>query len=661
MPSPFSKYTGEQIQPINYLPYTGEMARQRYESISNLGKGIAEGIKNYRQASDERENLAEVAKGVIGEFVTQDFQNPEDKATFIPKADAPIHHQDLIKEALKAGDGDIGAGLSAMPISKLRAWTTLHTKYISDVRLEAENALKREGIQVQKDDLAFREKTAEAQNQYNKDLLTLKQKEHELARKQHQQNLREKKKTEAIKNLTSEVDNENVSPYGTLIKEVTVRQKVGDIFDEDGNLIVQNVDIEDAIEALNLPRDKVLSKEDYNKSIFNRQEDLQNYAATQVGVYFSGSEQFSLKDDFTDAVQKGYAEKFIRNAFRQANALSLKLYKEELKGVGNYFPDGLDGRLVNANAAYKLATKFASQPNMIEEAKFQGIKTVPENIAFDKLYIKSVDSEGDIIKQEKIQVPLTELALFKARYDSLAAKSPNGKLPVSFQTLVEMNPSRFIRQIQVQLPDGTVQNVFRNGDKLVPVSSIFSSGDSNLTAAKIDYQAQDNWMKIHTKPKVYGNLTIQTKGGAETFAGHWNTDYPKIVEGLSDIRQIHGIAQEMRQFVGKGMISKILDVEGMKRFSDLVARAKTYRRNFIAGGQETEQDNIRLANIVGEFDLQRLVFKDVHMKAIDAFEQIIQDKVVDTLRNSNIAVQIGQRPRFTAKEIRQIADELEKK
>lgn len=670
MASPFSKYTGEQIQPINYLPYTGEMARQRYEAISGLGKGLAEAIKNYQQTKQERETMADVAAGVISNFVTQDFQNPEDKTVYMAKPDAPMHHQDLIKEALKAGDGDIGAGLAAMPVSKLRAWNALHAKYESDVRFETEVALKRGGLNIQeqdlafrrqqaKDDLEFRGKQAKALEEQQKEENRLKAQALSIQRKEFKQKQREAKKAEAQRELVSEIDSQEVSPFGTLVQQITVTQRVGDIFDTDGNLIVRNVDIEDAIEALGLPRDKVLTKEDASKTIISRQEEIQDFAIQKVGSYFAGGNPtFSLKDDFPTAVQKGYAEQFIRTSFKQANALSVKLYGKELEGLGAYFPEGLEGRMVNGTGAFALAKKFASKPQMVDEVKKQGINVVPENIAFDKLYVTSVQSEKQIVKEEKTEVPLDDLAVFKARYDALQAKS-NKRLPFSFEQLVDTLPSRFVRVSQVRMGDGTVQRVIRNGTQIAPVSSLRQSADAATTQAQFDRQSQDLWVRRFNKPVKVGPLTIQSKGGAESFAGDWKTDYPLLTKGLEDISQISSIANEMRKFVNKGPLQKVLDAQGMKRFEDLVARAKTFRTNFIATGQETEADNERLTNIVGGFDVKRLAFKDVHMQAIDAFEQIVRDKVTARFRNANFLVDVGQAKRYSQAEIRKIANELE--
>lgn len=663
MASPFQKYQGEQIQPINILPYTSEMARQRYEAVSGLGKGIAQALDNYQQTKQEREEMADVAAGVIANFVTQDLQNPEDKTVYMAKPDAPMHHQDLIKEALKAGDGDIGAGLAAMPVSKLRAWNALHAKYESDVRFETELALKRGDLDFRKkqaaDDLAFRKEQAKALADQNAEDNRLREQALALQRKQYKQKQREDKKAEAQRELISEIDSQEVSPFGTLIKETTVTQRVGSIFDTDGNLIVRNVDIEDAIEALGLPRDKVLTKEDASKTILSREEDVKNYAIEKVGSYFAGGNPtFSLKDDFPTAVQKGYAEQFIRTSFKQANALSVKLYGKELQGLGVYFPEGIDGRMVNGTGAFALAKKFASKPQMVDEVKKQGINVVPENIAFDKLYVKAIESEKQIVREEKTEVPLDDLALFKARYDALQAKS-NKRLPFSFEQLVDTLPSRFIRVSQVRMGDGTVQRVIRNGTQIAPVSSLRQSADAATTQAQFDRQSQDLWVRRFNKPIKVGPLTIQSKGGAETFAGDWKTDYPLLTKGMEDISQISSIANEMRKFVNKGPLQKVLDAQGMKRFEDLVARAKTFRTNFIATGQETEADNERLTNIVGGFDVKRLAFKDVHMQAIDAFEQIVRDKVTARFRNANFLVDVGQAKRYSQADIRKIANELE--
>lgn len=136
MPSPFAKYTGEQIQPINYLRENAEMARMQYETLANLGKQIGEGVSGYYQGQREKEKAAIFAENILGKYLTVnkelDKNEPEISET------APSHVRDLWKKSQSQPDG-----LRGVASTDLQAFLTLQDKFEKETAVEDERKYRR--------------------------------------------------------------------------------------------------------------------------------------------------------------------------------------------------------------------------------------------------------------------------------------------------------------------------------------------------------------------------------------------------------------------------------------------------------------------------------------------------------------------------------------
>jgi hypothetical protein len=683
MASPFSKYTGEQIQPINILPYTGEMARMQYEAISGLGKDIGEAIKGYQAARDERETMAQIAGGVIGDFVEQDLQNPEDKAVYRPKVDAPRHHSDLIKEALKNGDGDIGVGLASMPITKLRAWSALHTKYEQDVKNTAELELKKRGVAVEEDRIQLAREQAQIaamnesarlalENYYRNENLNIAKQNADI----------EKWKTEQAKKAIAdqqekdaallEIGNEQAPSTIPVTERVTTVNAVGDLFDpKTGDLIVSNVDLKDAIGALGLREDQVITQE---QALVLKQQS-ENYATNQVGKFMTGSQVYDAADTFTTAISKGYAEKFIRETFRNAINRGEEA-GQPLQNWEIFFPNGLDGKIASPEKAFDTAKKFVNFPQFTDYMRKKGVQTIPDGAVFDKTFIKTVTGEYTSTQSVTKNFELKEEARELYRYNAVAARFAQAgkKMPFTWNQYKDMFPNRFIPSVEVTLSDGTTQRVFQNGQKgWVPEQAFVGVGASDGKGSLSDKEVMnaDNWLKGLNKPITFGNFTVQFAPtdnvpeagyfGINDFKGIFKEDYPILRDGFQEAQRISQIASEMRQIVkGTNFVQKMLSPEVTRRFEQLRLTAETMRKYFIAGGQETDKDNERLRTVLADLNFWNAFKPETHMKAIDAMEAIVQSRVFNVARNAGFRVKTSRTVNAPdSATIKKLADELE--
>lgn len=683
MASPFAQYKGEQIQPINILPYTAQNAEMMAKGIAAGIGGLGNVIAKYAEAKAERDELAQVAQSSVSQYVVQDLQNPEDKEAYKASDEAPQHSADLINLALKEGEGDVARGIAGMPISKLRAWANLDAKYEKKVQQTIENRFKQaaidaevkriniaeDGMNLEKEKQRLSKEIADFNQRVGLSELGLKsvetgirwnelnfrQKQAEEAKAQQDKDLA---KREAMEKLVRDVQDTGSIPTSLKVNEQsTVLEEVGDIFAPDGSLIASNVMLRQGIEALGLNPSDVVTAE---KAVAAKQVGA-DYGFNQVGKYLTQSDKFDIGAGFSGAVQNGYADAFIRNAFKQADAWSVEKTGKPLSGFERFFPQGIDGKIENPSKAFELAQQFLKNNQFVDYMKSRhGVSTVPEGAVFNKAFYTITGTQNyqtPVVRE----VTLNDYDKEKFRYEQLA-KAAGGadKLPLSWTQYVLSQTDRFLPRSQIRMPDGTVVNVTKMGDKGnwmtdAQVLAASSTGGGAIDSKwKMDLITANNWLGQFEKPTDIGPMVIQfPKGGLEKFSGDWSTDYPVLKKGFEDVRLASQIANKMREFAKKGVLEKGLNPADREEFNQLVMRATTFRKHFLAGGQETEPDAQRLFEQIGALtNMTRLFSSDTHLKAIDAFEATIRDQVVANSRSAGFRVAVkGSQNKYNLEEL----------
>lgn len=659
MPSPFSQYKGEQIQPINILPYTAQIADTMGKGIAAGIGGIGEAIAKYHQGKAERDELAQTVQGAVSQYVVQDLQNPEDKESYKASDDAPRHSADLINTAIKEGDGDVAKGIAGMPMSKLRAWANLQGKYEKDVQQGIENNFKTKSQEMDAERLRLAAEGQRLENERNQIAAMnsaaeagIRAWEVGMRAKEFEAKDAERKKVEAQELLKRQVQDVSSIPTSLKVKQQeTVLTEVGDIFRPDGTLLASNVELKDGIQALGFKPEDVVTADTAVKA----QKLGANYAFDVVGKYLTGNEKFSLAAGFSGAVKEGYVDQFVRNAFKQADAWSMEKTGKGLVGADRFFPQGIDGKIENPSRAFEVAQKIIQDPNFVDYIKQQGVSTVPDGAVFGKAYYTVTGTSKRDMPVER-EVELFQIARERMRFEALAkAAGGEDKLPMSWTAYVMSQPDRFLPQAEIQLGDGSRVRVVKMGDKwTTPESVVSNKGALPETKAQLDIISGDKWLRQFEKPTDIGPAVIQfPEGGINSFRGNWEQDYPVLKKGFEDIRLAGEIAAKMRKFAEKGVLEKGLSPQDREEFNQLVMRATTFRKHFIAGGQETEPDAQRLFEQIGALtNVTRLFSSKAHLNAINAFEATIRDQVVSNARNAGFRVAIkNPSQRFNLKEI----------
>lgn len=159
MASPFTRYTGEQVQPINILPYTAGIADNIGRGIAAIGEGIG-AYQNYQtKKTEEKAKATYLANSVLQQYMEQD--GPTDDATgeieYKPKADAPQHIVELWKKAQKQPDG-----VEGVSTTDLTSFLTVHSKFEQDDENKFNRRVKEAGLDIQKEQLRLAQEEAKA-------------------------------------------------------------------------------------------------------------------------------------------------------------------------------------------------------------------------------------------------------------------------------------------------------------------------------------------------------------------------------------------------------------------------------------------------------------------------------------------------------------------
>lgn len=612
MASPFQRYQSEQVQPINILPYTQAMAENTTKAIAGLGKGIAEGLDKYQKTVEERDEMAKVSAGIIEGFIETTTDDADGTPTTGLSETAPSHIKDLYKKAEKQGDGDWIAGLSGLQNTDFKAFGTLHSKYEKDEQVKRQTYFDNEK-------LANERTTAQASllnAQTNARQLKIKEEEIAEARRNMQ--------------LMADIQNTDAPDVKTIIDRRPTQVPTGDLYDVNGEVIASNVEIEDAIQAFGFKKEDIVPESDASRLA----QEQKNYPLVSTTRWLAGSDKFDINQDFKTLRQADpiAVDTFIRTTFKQASYADPAIASNP--NVTKFFKGGnIENGLVEGEAlktsAFNMAKGLASSPQMAKWASDQGVPQIPPNAIVRKAYIKVTGQdlrEDPILRQVDIHPEQRErmrFDAFKASYE----RSGTQKLPWSWEMYRALNSQRFFPRYYA--PDGSP--VVTIGNKAVPealVGTYGSEGPPSGKEAPLEEVQANNWLQQFRNGVKVGNEVWQFKGGIRDWRGNFQKSFATLETGLGDMARINDIADKMINLqTTAGRVEKLLSPTWKKEYDNLNRQAQTFRRYFIATGQETEPDNARLADILADRDMFDALNPALKVKIIEAFREIVNSKV----------------------------------
>jgi hypothetical protein len=622
MASPFQKYQSEQVQQINILPYTQAMADQTQKAMAGLGANIGESIKKYQQSKEEREQMAQVAGGVIGEYMetVMDAESQDDVTRL--KETAPAHIKDLYKKAEKQGNGDWVAGLGGLANTDFKAWATLQTKYESDEKIRYQKQTDAEKLKIDQYNADTARKNAEANLRQIK-----------IAEANQRQKEAEVEEAKRNASLIRDIQNVDTPASQTIVDIKSRVEPTGDLFDINGEVIASNVEVRDLEADLGV---KIVPETDVPKLL----KEQEAFPAIATGRWLAGSDKFDVNADFSTARKQDpmATDSFIRRTFKQASMVDPSL--KDNKGVTRFFQRGsFDSPLIDDEAlktsAYQLAQKLATSPDMQSWAKTNKVPLVPPNAMVRRAYVKVT---GQDVREERTlrQVDIHPEQQERNRFESFRASYERGgkqKLPWSWEMYRALNSQRFFPRTYA--PDGTP--LLTIGNKVIPESQVGTFGSEGPPAgreAPLEEVQANNWLGQFNKPVKVGNEVWQFNGGVRQWKGNFNLSFKTLETGMQDMLRINDIADKMitMQKTANGF-TKVLSPSWQKDYDNLNRQAQTYRRYFIATGQETEPDNARLADILADRELFDALDPERKIRVIEAFKEIVASKVRGTFQS----------------------------
>lgn len=625
MASPFQRYQSEQVQPINILPYTGAMAEQTQKTIAGVGKDIGDAIAKYQQTKEEREQMAMVTSSLIEENLERVMDEETQDDVVRLKETAPSHIKDIYKKAEKQGDGDWRVGLSGLGNTDFKAFATLAQKYDADEKVKQAKYESAEKLRI--DEINAR--TAEANARTNAQQVAV-----QTARfKAEQDAIKEQKR---LAELATGIQQTVVPDTEAIfdIKKKTVEKT--NLYLADGTLLNDDVnapDVNAEFAQYGIKPEEVVNETEAERQ-FKEQADYPVLATTR---WLAGSDKFDVRADFDTARQTDpiSADRFIRETLKQATYADPK----QKEAFAKFFNSGdVEGTLKEGEGlksqAYRMAQAIATSPQMRKWSANQGVQLIPPVAKIAKAYIKvtgKVETEDRVLRQ----VQIGERRQEEMRYDAFkVAFEKGGKvMPFSKGTYMATQGHRFFPR--VQNIDGTYSVIIGNvngNPKVIPESQLALFGTEAPTAGaqvSLQEQQQTNFLEGFAKPvEVAKGEFWQFKGGARQWRGDFAKNADVLTTGVYDMQSINKIADKMitMQKTG-GSLEKILSPSWKKEYDNLNRQAQTYRRYFIATGQETEPDNARLADILADRELFDSLNPALKIKIIEGFKQIVADKV----------------------------------
>lgn len=649
MPSPFSKYQGEQVQQINILPYTQAMANNTQQALTSLGGNLGKAVAGYYDAKNERDYLKAQVQSIAGKYIVQD---PEDEApSNVVKADAPDHIKQIATKVINSEDG-----WDNLSSSDMRGFLSNHQRTQQEARIAFDEQYKRDSLAQEKE----RVNLAKEANKIAKDRAFWE--------------IKKAKDEAAIQDAKVEVLNQNIDPIvrHTFTKKEEVKTAT---FYNQATGEEWNGPVATAATDLGVSPEDIVSQQQYDALV----EGLKAKPEQVVGRVYSRDANFDptlpldkqsgvrIKDE--DGVERTDPQRFIEGMYRASlkagvNPDAAKRLFFTNKETGGFNTD------INVNEeTWAAATKLATKPSIQAVLKRDGVNLTPPVTAGINKFALVQGSEGSYIDEKKVttEIKLNEREIWDAKYEAMAEKfRASGKqIPFSRNQLDTLIGDKSVPSMT--LPNG--QRIFLFGNK--PVSEAQLNALSNGVDIEGGVQADetighaklvqfDGWLRQFNKPRDIGaGVKVQFNGGYRQFRGDMEKDKELIENAMMDIAKVTRVADGMIKLTDEGFAKKLLSPEWNAEYENLRLTAETMRTYFIAKGQETDKDNARLAAIVADQGVWLKANPKLAKQIIENFRAIVVDGSKRRLENAGFGVSSTQKVDRTA--LRKLLDEAESK
>jgi len=652
MPSPFTPFKEQQVQPINILPYTAGIAQSIQQGISDLGKGIGEAIQKYQEEKQNNSVMAGTLAYDINQNLVPEMEDVPDTGVtgngeagkrptgkMLIKDNAPSHLVKLYKQAEKLGDGDWVRGLANVGGDEIKSAYATNQYHKNEIERKLKNRDTETTIALHEAQLL------------NEDL-KLQNAKLELANKQA---LVEINSTDVPTSVTVTKRTEEKIPRTGIIN-VNGEEKLS--FDVDEDLIALGYKPEDVRKKSNDPI------------------DVDKITKQAIAKNVSGDAEFDVtnSDSVTNPSQKKLD--FIRNVHKalvESDPSNKAKYDKFFLWNGKTF--NKEPQLQKAGAkgvqdTFKLAVdSFNQSPTLF--SYFQGKTKITKENALQKFNAKGVrivqedpdwGSEYVYLSQK---VDINEYQQTVNRYNTAKKKieARGGSIPFSLTDYINNSGVLGTTLSSAILPDGTRIVTDKSGTPIFGGGSSLSGKKERLNEVESQREYLRNYLApfvpqklkdgSETYGKEIGNYTVQFQVKPEHMAtGEYEKSNvrikpEKMQEELDDstelmlgveqgINQLKEIRKEMSKWGEMNMPSDL-----KIKYEAVVKKIASLSRKFLIGtGTETEQDWDRIAEqlVSPSFWRGMQTSDETANEVLDSLTNLVTSKAVLRWNNSNFKV-----------------------
>ena len=444
---------------------------------------------------------------------------------------------------------------------------------------------------------------------------------------------------------------------------------VGNIFRADGTLAVGNAFIDQALEATGLKKSDLLTAEQ-RAEIVARQGDYPRHA---VANHFAGNPKvpFDPKLELSKnlEVDAQATRRFIKASFSEALAQGVITQANYDKLI----PKGADDPFPNINMAYKVATEMLLPPKEKQSATHQsffqrtstdyGFSLLPKGVEFNKGYIE-VTGKEKYTPSEKIKVQISPLLQERARYEKVRAELAKNKqvMPFSFQTHLLLNGNGMM-PVHTNPVTGQ-QFVSLDGKTMTPANAMGVPTPNDVkTIAELNMRGANNLLDHYSKGQRFGEkgsgFTVSVPKGMKVTDIRSASPIEALVafqEGIPVVVDINRIGNEMIKMIKETPTGFKFMPKYQTEYGNLSLQAQTYRKFFIASGQETDKDNARLTSMVTDASFMSNVLPETMVKIVNAMKRVVALKVLGNGSGIGITVKMDSQidERAHAKEMAEL-------
>ena len=702
MPSPFAKYTGEQVQQINILPAVAQIGESLRKGISDLGAGAAAYIEGKRK----HEEAGAMATSMLSKYIVSDPRDDSGNLRMIAE-NAPAHAVVALKKAQAIGkatsglEDDFESGFSGLGAGDIRGYLSAEELHRDDQKTKFSQDLQTKGYQLQQAASALQQKIYDQGVATESQNYLFKVREFEWNSKRGatadeiakgtfelakiRAGLEEKLNPKQLELLSAQVllaeqagakgkeeaelrkfDREARQAAGQVDPTVTTEELVplpnGRItagIVRSGELYDWTPDIDSYLQDLGLTREQVtntspLGSVEGGVPLFNK-----------LAQKLSGDNDFN--PNLPPTVNKSFKKTdFVRNVYDSLIAA----YPDKKEVIDHQFKwneqAGGNNKLVELNTErYNTAVKWLQAPSFQKHLQLKFGMESPVEVKTEAPRNVQIISEGETVQgftTESVTMVKTNVRLWGEGYDKVAAefKAANGRGAPMTKEEFYMSVGAWGGYHRYQVDSGDFMYVNPKDANGIPMTEaqfqgrVKARGGAQTTEQRVQ-NAMNQWLGSYGgKGKdIGGGIVVKFNAADESNpiasykSASTNLGEPQeeARKAMGDITKVDGLIDEMKSLweeMSPAWESTMgitpIMTEWEIKYKSKQRGLETFRKYIMATGTETEPDAQRLGDMMYQPNFSRKLNKALAPEVLEDTRRLIKDGAMRVLGEQGFTV-----------------------